>query len=93
MPRHNLVGMLVVALTGSAAAAQSGFTPARYVSGTLPAAPALAVSGGEVFLDVLVASDGHVDSIRTLRMTPPFTGAVIGAVRGWRLLPATDVVA
>jgi TonB family protein len=93
MPRYALAGILTVALAGSAAVpAQPRFTPARYVSGDLPAIPVLAVSGGEVFLEVRVAGDGHVDAIRTLRTTPPFTDAVIQAVRGWRFKPAAEIV-
>jgi hypothetical protein len=64
----------MVVLHGSTTVdAQAGFVSARYVSGELPVAPALVVSGGEVFLEVLVAEDGRVDSIRTLRTTPGFT--------------------
>jgi TonB family protein len=66
------------------------FVSATYASGALPAAPVLAVSGGEVFLEVVVAASGGVVSIRTLRTTPPFTDATIDAVRGWRFMPATD---
>ena len=68
---------------------QPPFVPASYVSGSLPVAPVLAVSGGEVFLEVRVTAAGGVDSIRTLRVTPPFTDVVIDAVRGWRFTPAT----
>jgi len=60
-----------------------------YVSGELPAAPALAASGGEVFLEVAVAATGGVASIRTLRTTPGFTEPTIDAVRGWRFAAAT----
>jgi len=60
-----------------------------YVSGELPAAPALAVSGGEVFLEVAVVATGGVASIRTLRTTPGFTEPTIDAVRGWRFAAAT----
>jgi TonB family protein len=67
----------------AAGADASGVAP-RYVSGEVPAAPVQVVAGGEVFLEVIVANDGHVDSIRTLRTTPPFTDAVIAAVRGWQ---------
>jgi len=66
------------------------FTPARYVSGQLPVAPVLAVSGGEVFLEVHVTAGGGVDSIRPLRETPAFTDAVVDALRGWRFAPATE---
>jgi TonB family protein len=87
-----LVGLLAMVVLHASAAvgAQAGFVSARYVSGDLPVAPALAVSGGEVFLEVLVAVDGRVDAIRTLRTTPPFTEALIEAVRGWRFKPATQ---
>jgi TonB family protein len=94
MPRYVLVGILALVLNESAiAGAQPGFMSARYVSGNLPVAPPLVVSGGEVFLEVLVADDGRVDSIRPLRTTPPFTDAAITAVRGWQFMPATEVVA
>jgi TonB family protein len=83
--------LAMIVLHGPAAAgAQAAFGPARYVSGNLPAVPALVVSGGQVFLEVLVAEDGRVDSIRTLRATPPFTDAVIEAIRGWRFKPAME---
>jgi TonB family protein len=89
MPRSVLAGLLVMLLTECAtSAAPDRFVPASYVSGALPAAPALAVSGGEVFLELLVSREGGVDSIRTLRTTPPFTEAVIAAVRGWQFRPA-----
>jgi TonB family protein len=89
MPRSMLVTLLMVVLTEFGTfGAPDRFVPASYVSGALPAAPVLAVSGGEVFLEVTVANDGHVESIRTLRTTPPFTDAVIAAVRGWRFAPA-----
>lgn len=88
-----VVTLAMVAPGGSpTVGAQAGFTPARYVGGAVPVAPVLAVSGGEVFLEVMVAPDGRVASIRTLRQTPPFTGVVIDAVRGWRFTPATEVV-
>jgi TonB family protein len=93
MPRYALAGILAAALAGSAAVpAQLRFTPARYVSGDLPSIPVLAVSAGEVFLELRVAADGHVDAIRTLRTTPSFTDPVIKAVRGWRLRPAAEIV-
>jgi len=90
-----LVAILaMIVLHGSATVGgQPGFVAPRYVGGGLPGTPALVVSGGEVFLDVIVAENGRVDSIRTLRTTPPFTDAVIKAVRGWRFRPATEVVA
>src|SRR5579864_2699712 len=90
MFRYALATTLAAALNASVAGAQPGFVPASYTSGGLPAAPLLAVSVGAVFLEVMVADDGHVDSIRTLRTTPPFTEAVTGVVRNWRFKPAVE---
>jgi TonB family protein len=91
---HKFTLAAIVAMIGlhgpAAIGAQSLFTPASYVNGQLPVAPVLAVSAGEVFLQVNVTADGSVDSIRTLRTTPPFTDATIDVVRGWRFTPATD---
>ena len=86
-----IAALTMVALQRSAAAgAPAGFVAARYVSGELPVAPPLALSGGEVFLEALVDTDGQVDSVRTLRTTPPFIDIVIGEVRGWRFTPARE---
>lgn len=89
-----LVGTLAMVVLRRAAtvSAQEDFLAARYVSGGLPVTPVLSVSGGEVFLEALVDIDGGVSSIRTLRTTPPFTEAVIEAVRGWQFTPATQAV-
>ena len=89
-----LAGMCVMGVLHGPvpATAQQTFFSARYVSGNMPDPPVLAVSGGEVFLEVLVAADGHVDTIRTLRATPGFTDAMIAAVRGWWFEPAMQVV-
>jgi len=82
--------MMVVLQRPATAGGPARFVAARYVSGELPVAPPLAVSGGEVFLEAVVDVDGRVDSVRTLRTTPPFTDVVIGAVRGWRFTPASE---
>lgn len=63
---------------------------ARLQSGGLPVVPVQAVSGGEVLLSVNVSQTGTVGAIDLLRTTPPFTDAVIAAVRGWRFAPAED---
>jgi TonB family protein len=83
--------LAMIVLQGPATVgAQTSFVSARYLSGDPPVTPPLVVSGGEVFLEVLLAVDGRVDAIRTLRTTPPFTDAVIRAVRGWRFKPAME---
>ena len=60
----------------------------RFVRGDLPLVPVLAVSGGEVFLEVLVTADGRVDAVDVLRTTPPFTEALVDAVRRWQFTRA-----
>jgi TonB family protein len=70
--------------------AQQSFTPAQYQTGEVPALPAMAVGGGQVFLEATVASDGRVADIKPLRTTAPFTEMLTEAVRGWRFRPAED---
>lgn len=50
--------------------------------------PALAVGGGEVFVEVAVDAAGQVTAVKPLRATPPFTDPVVSAVRAWRFRPA-----
>ena len=83
---------VVVACGAETIGAQEDFVAARYVSGELPATPVLGISGGQVFLEVAVGVDGDVSAVRTLRTTPPYTQAVIEAVRGWQFTPATEAV-
>ena len=64
------------------------FASPRFVRGDLPLVPVLAVSGGEVFLEVLVTEDGRVDAVDVLRTTPPFTEALADAVRRWQFTRA-----
>jgi TonB family protein len=72
------------------AAAQEPPTPARYVSGELPQLPVQAIAGGQVFVELAVTAAGTVGAATILRATPPFTDAVVDAVRGWRFEPARD---
>lgn len=75
-----------------AAPARTIVTSARLQSGRPPQIPFMAVSGGEVVLEVAVGKDGAVTGATTLRDTPPFTDAVQAAVRGWRFTPAQDAL-
>jgi TonB family protein len=77
--------LMTTALVG----ASPDYVSPRRLSGDVPATPALAVSGGEVRLELLVTPDGRVASVDVLQTTPPFTDAMIAAVRGWRFEPAT----
>lgn len=54
--------------------------------------PVLAVSGGQVFLEVTVTAAGRVGTIKLLRTTPPFTEGVVAAVRTWQFRPAQRII-
>jgi TonB family protein len=64
--------------------------PARYISGELPRIPIQAIGAGEVFVELALTRAGTAASATILRTTPPFTDAVVDAVRGWRFEPARD---
>ncbi len=66
---------------------------ARLRGGGVPQQPPLAVSGGEVALELSVSATGAVTDVAVLRATPPFTEALTAAVRSWRFEPATDAPA
>jgi len=65
-------------------------TPARYISGELPAVPVQTIGGGQVFVELAVTAAGSVAGTTILRATPPFTDAVVSALQGWRFEPARD---
>jgi TonB family protein len=85
------VTVCVVALAVFGQSPSDSFAPARVLSGTVPALPALAVGGGQVFLELDVASDGRVGRVSPLRITPAFTDLVVNAARQWRFEPATKL--
>ncbi len=67
--------------------------PAALRSGALPGIPPMAVSGGEVVLEVVVDKTGRAVDIKTLRDTPPFTSELIAVARAWQFQPAEDAEA
>jgi TonB family protein len=81
---------LVFALALGLLAGDAGHTPARLRSGAPPGIPIAATGGGEVFLELDVSASGSVTSAMPFRATPPFTDAVIEAVRRWQFTPAKD---
>ena len=84
------IGLVTVALA-TTIAAQSGYTPARYLSGSTPALPALVVGGGEAFVELTIGRTGAVEQVTPLRSTPPFTQALVETVNSWRFRAATEV--
>jgi TonB family protein len=82
------MGFAAIVLIAAVLTAQPASSPAQYRAGTAPALPALAVGGGEVFVELAVDATGRVTAVKPLRTTPPFTDQVVAAVRDWRFRPA-----
>jgi TonB family protein len=78
--------------TATVLAGQADPLAARLQNGGLPIVPVQAVSAGEVLLSLNVSDRGAVGAIDVLRSTPPFTTAVVAAVRAWRFAPAQDAL-
>jgi TonB family protein len=70
--------------------AQADIEPARFVDGSIPTVPVLMTAGGDVIVSASVAASGRVTAVDVTRSTPPFTDAVVQAVRTWRFTPALD---
>lgn len=81
-----------LAAAADPAARRVQVSPAALQSGSVPIIPVMAISGGEVALEVAVNRDGAVTGVKPLRSTPPFTDAVAAAVRGWNFSPAEDAL-
>ena len=71
---------------------EPAYSPAQLKQGKPPVVPVQAVGGGEVLVELDVNEGGTVTRARPLRTTPPFTEAVIDAVRGWQFAPARELV-
>ena len=83
---------IVACALGVVLSAQEAFSPARYRSGTVPPLPAMALGGGQLFLELAVSGNGGVTKVTPLRTTPPFTDLVVDAVRDWQFRPAEERV-
>lgn len=70
--------------------AQEPYKPARYAAGARPELPALALGGGQAFVELTVGRDGSVEKVTPIRSTPPFTQGLIDAVSGWHFTPALE---
>ncbi len=90
MKTLSAVTAVVLAVAVAGLLAQADLEPARFFDGSLPSIPPLAVSGGDVLLSASVSAGGKVTAVDVLRSTPPFTDAVVQAVRGWVFMPALD---
>jgi len=91
-PVFAALAIAVAVAVARVAAGQADPVAARLQNGGVPIVPVQAVSAGEVLLSLNVSEAGAVGAIDVLRTTPPFTDAVIGAVRRWRFAPALDAV-
>jgi TonB family protein len=90
MKRFAIRTSVILLAFAAPAFAQADIEPARFINGALPRMPPLAAAGGDVMLSVTVSSAGAVSAVDVLRSTPPFTDAVVSAVRTWRFSPALD---
>src|SRR5215831_16157042 len=79
------VGALTISLL-----AQADIQPARLMSGGLPVVPVMMTAAADVIVSVAVSDTGVVTDVDVLRSTPPFTDAVVNAVRGWHFRAAID---
>lgn len=82
--------LLTGAVGRTVAGAPLAWQPARFLGGSIPQPGTTAVGGGEVFLEVAVTDRGVVTNVRPLRVTPPFAGMMLTAVRSWDFSPALD---
>ena len=88
--RHLTRTIVLAVCAVAAVGAADPSTPARFRSGSLPAIPVQAVSGGQVFVELTVSETGGVVDVRVLRTTPPFSEPFVGAVRSWQFFPAAE---
>jgi len=70
--------------------AQADIEPARFEGGSLPGVALTMTAGADVITSAAVSDTGRVTGVDVLRSTPPFTDAVVAAVRTWRFSPALD---
>lgn len=88
--RTHLVWTALLLTLSLQSSSREVFAPARLAEGNAPPSPARTiVGGGEVLLEAIVAPDGRVERVERLRVTPPYTDLVAGAVESWRFSPAT----
>lgn len=90
MRRFVIMASAIVLAATALALAQADLEPARFTAGSLPQVSPLAVSGGDVLLSVAVSRAGAVGAVDVMRSTPPFTDAVVEAVRTWKFSPQLD---
>jgi len=77
---------LAVSLAGLAVAAT--FSPARLLTGAPPALPAVAVGWGQASVELSLAVDGSVLSVKPLGASNPFLELVVEAAKSWTFTPA-----
>ena len=85
-----LATILAVAAVTISVLAQADIEPARFTAGSLPTVPVMMTAGADVIVSAAVSDMGRVTEVDVLRTTPPFTAAVVAAVRSWRFTPALD---
>jgi TonB family protein len=72
--------------------ARGDVQPAQLLSGAVPELPVVMLSGGQVFLELVVDLDGRVAGIKVLRASPPLTMLVTTVVGSWRFEPSRRTI-
>jgi outer membrane biosynthesis protein TonB len=85
--------MLMATLAGSAEQpAQDSTSGPRLRDSVLPAYPPRTIAGGEVVLELIVDAAGGVTDAQPLRVTTPFTDALVSATKSWVFEPSIRLV-
>src|SRR5215471_11206589 len=81
----NVIGAVLLAMSGTAAKAQNGgkFVPPKLVSAGEIAYPVNSNSPGFVTLQVNLDGNANIQNIQVMRDVPPLTSAAQTAVQGW----------
>jgi len=64
------------------------FSPARLATGAAPVMPAITVGWGQASVELSLAVDGSVLSVKPLGGSNPFMDLLVEATRGWTFAPA-----
>jgi len=66
------------------------FSPARLATGGTPALPAITVGWGQASVELALAVDGSVLSVKPLGASNPFMDMLVEAARSWTFTPARE---
>lgn len=82
--------MKIIALVLASLATAATFSPARLATGGAPAQPAVTVGWGQASVELALAVDGSVRSVKPLGAPNPFMDLLVEASRDWTFTPARE---